>query len=286
MAAGYYLSINKEKRGPFTDTEILAWIQSGKINLFDMIFNQQMNTWMMIMQHPDFSDLEYSKAPVKRVEHTHVRTAPINEGTFTKPAVPKNEVVVDDEISLLVPVHWYVNDEPTKALKYLEVLALINQRQVNEHTLIGKSPQGPFKKILEWEEFSASARAEFKKSSKEEVPDVNMCRKTERHISGQNFIFLTKERTFKIYCSDISKTGIGIIVRQELFNLEQEVYIRFADKLTDNNFDAKAIVVSSRKVKLPGSDEIFTRYGIRFTHMSMAGKNYIEQLADPDKAAA
>ena len=287
MAQGYYLSINKEKRGPFTEAEIHSWIQSGKITLFDMVFNQQMNAWMMLMQHPDFSDLEYSRAPVKRVENTHVRSAPINEGTFTKPAVPKNEVMVNDEISLLVPVHWYLKDEPHKALKYLEILSLISQQQVNEHTLIGQSPSGPWKKVLDWDEYSSSARAEFKRMSKTDVPDVNMRRKQERHISGQNFVFLTKERTYKIYCSDISQTGLGIIVRQELFNLEQEVYIRFADKVTDNNFDSKAIIVSSRKVKLPGSDEIFTRYGIRFTHMSTAGKAYIENLITAaDKAAA
>ncbi|MNL86868.1 hypothetical protein D3C87_2157690 [compost metagenome] len=68
--------------------------------------------------------------------------------------------------------------------------------------------------------------------------------------------------------------------------MEQEIYVRFDEKVTDNNFDAKAVVVSSRRVKLPGSDEIFIRYGIRFTHMSLAGKAYIEQLASTDKAAA
>jgi|GEM_PF-1827722 PilZ domain. len=287
MSKGYYLSINKEKAGPFEAPEIISWIQSGKITLFDMIFNQQMNQWMMVMQHPDFSDLEYSQAPVKRSDNTGIRRAPVNEGTFTRPAVPKHEVMVNDEISLLVPMHWFLKDEPQKPRTYLEVLSLINQRQVNEHTLISKNANGPWKKVLEWEEYSLGARAEFKKASKEEVPDVNMRRKNERHISGQHFVFLTKDRTYKIYCSDISKTGLGVIVRQELFNLEQEVYIRFADKVTDNNFDAKAIVVSSRKVKLPGSDEIFTRYGIRFTHMSMGGKTYIEELAAAaEKAAA
>lgn len=280
---GYYLSIAKKKVGPYSQDEIIGWIQSGKITLFDMVFNQQMNQWMMLMQHPDFSDLEYSR--VKRASPVHA-TAPVNEGTFTKPSAPKHEAMIADEISLLVPLHWYLQDQPNNALKYLEVLSLIGQKKVFEHTLIAKNAKGPFKRLIEWEEYSASSREEFKKGSNEPVPDVNIRRQTERHNSGQNFIFQTKERTLKIFCADISKTGLGVIVRQALFNLEDEIYVRFDETVTDNNFDAKAVVVSSRRVKLPGSDEIFVRYGIRFTHMSSAGKAYIEKIAAPDSAAA
>jgi hypothetical protein len=116
------------------------------------------------------------------------------------------------------------------------------------------------------------------------VPEANVRRKTERHSYGKTFVFLTREKLYKIFCSDISKSGLGLIVRTDIFKLNEEVYVKFGETVKDNDFEAKGIVVSSRKVKLPGSDEIFIRYGVRFTHLNSAGKEFLSDL--PSAVAA
>lgn len=57
MPSQYYLSNGKQKFGPFNHDQVIDGIQSGKISLFDYILNQQTNDWMMLMQHPDFSEV-------------------------------------------------------------------------------------------------------------------------------------------------------------------------------------------------------------------------------------
>lgn len=276
MAAEYYLTSGKRKIGPLSERQILDGVRSGKINLFDMILNQQTNEWMMLMQHPDFSDIETNVDSASGSEHDHDDSQVIIgliPGDITENTVPHGLRLQEP---ILNSVYWYEKDQGTRRLKYLEVLSLIHQHKLSEQSLIAKSPQGPWQRLIDWEEFSPKSLKEFKEATDTALPDVHMRRKSARYECGKVFVLMGQQQGgFQVFCPDISKSGMAFIVREEKAKLNESMMVKFADNMGNGKFDAKGLVVSARKVKLPGSDNIYIRYGLRFTHLSEAGKAFI-----------
>ena len=107
---------------------------------------------------------------------------------------------------------------------------------------------------------------------------MHVRRKSPRYECGKVFILMSQAGGFQAFCPDISKSGMAFLVRSTKANLNEQFMVKFSDNTGDGKFDAKGLVVSARKVKLPGSENIYIRYGLRFTHLSVAGKAFILQL--------
>lgn len=145
--------------------------------------------------------------------------------------------------------------------------------------MISKNPHGPWLPVINWEEFSPQSLENFKQASDAALPDVHIRRKSRRFSYGKVFVALSKKGTgFQIFCPDISKGGLAFLVRAAKCDLNEELMIKFDDKLEDGKFDAKGVVVSIRKARLPGADNVYIRYGVRFTALSEKGKKFILQL--------
>lgn len=280
MTAGYYLSTGKEKIGPLSEKAITDGVRKGKISLFDMILNNQTGEWMMLIQHPDFSDLEApsedSGSESSEYEN-HVAVGLISSDLSDE--TQAGAFVTPDNFPILTPVYWYEKSRSSHPLKYLDVLAMVHEHKLSEQSLIAKNPNGPWQKLIDWEEFSPKSLEEYKQVSGDELPDVKIRRKSPRFNCGKVFVALSsKGKGFQFFCPDISKTGMALIVRTAKCDLNEPIMVKFSDKLADSKFDVKGVIVSVRKVRLPGSTEIYIRYGLRFTHVSEAGRKFIEAL--------
>ncbi len=275
MASVYYLTTGKEKLGPLSEKNVLDGVRSGKISLFDMILNNQTGEWMMLAQHPDFSDLEAgSDDDINSENGNHLAVGLISDQVDDDAELP--EFITPDNFPLLTPVYWYEKEKNHQRLKYLDVLSLIHSHKLSEQSLISKNPQGPWLPLAEWEEFSPQAVESFKQSSSEDLPDINIRRRAQRFNSGKVFVALTKKgKGFQVFCPDISKGGLAFLVRAAKCDLNEEIMIKFDDKLEDGKFDAKGVIVSIRKARLPGADSVYVRYGVRFTALSENGKKFI-----------
>lgn len=275
MIREYFLSNKKEGVGPLSEADVIKGIKAGKISLFDMILNQQTGEWVMLMQHPDFSDLD--EAAVED-EPEKMVAGLISEGSFTRPIV--TAPIESKEVPELVPVQWYFLDIPGQGYGYLQALSLINNKKISEHTLTAQSPQGPWKKLTEWDDFSPQARADFKKNSDINIPELNLRRRYPRFICGKNFLVLASDKMSRMFCSDISQSGMSLIVRADVFHPHEVVTVKFKDILEDNSFDAKGKVISMRRVRIPGHTGMYIRYGVRFTHMTSTGRLFIASLPE------
>ncbi len=288
MATQYYLTSGKQKIGPLSEKSILDGIRSGKIQLFDMILNNQTNEWVMLIQHPDFSDLEGSAEESREEERpTGEQHAAVGLISDTIDEDTRGiSFVTPDNIPILTPVYWYEKDHAEKRMKYLEVLSLVHTHKLSEQSLLSKSPKGPWQKLVEWDEFSPESLENYKQVSKDDLPDINIRRKFPRFECGKVFVILSKGKGYQAFCPDISKTGLAFIVRTPKADLNDVVVVKFNDLVEGNKFDAKGTVVSVRKVKLPGSDNIYIRYGVRFSHLSESGRDFILKSATKDKETA
>lgn len=274
MIKEYFLSNSKNGVGPLSEKDIVKGVRSGKISLFDLILNQQSNEWVMLLQHPDFSDIE-DAASDDRSEKQMIGL--IDEGSFTSPVVTSE--ITPRDIPELEPVFWFRQEDPRTAYNFLQMLSLINNKKVLEHSLISQNPKGPFRRLIEWDEFSESSRESFKKAANINIPDLKLRRKHARHASGKNFLVLSGERLLRVFCTDLSQSGLSFLVRADLFKNQEQLVIKFKDSMEDKNFDAKGVVISARRVRIAGHDQAFVRYGIRFTHLTSSGRDYLGKLA-------
>lgn len=284
MAAQYYLTTGNQKIGPLSEKAIHDGIRAGKISLFDMIYNHQSSEWVMLMQHPDFSDLDSGSDDDSSSQHQgHLAVGLISDRMDDEHTlVPAN--ILADNFPSLEPVYWYEKDNTSKRLKYLDVLSLIHAHKLSEHSMLAKQPTGPWQRLIDWDEFSPASLEKYKQASAVNLPDVNIRRKFPRYTVGSVFVAIAQNKGFQVFCPDISKSGLAFLVREPKCGIKDEVILKFADKVTENKFDAKGVVVSVRKVRLPGSEQIYLRYGVKFTHLSENGKAFIKASALNDEA--
>ncbi len=270
----YFLLVNKQKVGPFSEKDLLRGLKAQKISLFDMVFNQQTNEWIMLMQHPDFSNIESDYD--EDLDQGEESLGLLSEGGAQAPRTSKG--MFSEEITSFHPVLWYLKSERPAGLKFLVVLSMINSHQISEQTLIAQNSSGPWKPLIDWPDFSLASRAEYRKTTSTPVPEVNLRRQSPRITFGKNLLVLTREKVSRVFCLDVSKSGMSLILRIDLYTPGEEIYVKFKDDLEDKHFDLKAKVISARKVSLPGYTEEFVRYGVRFTHLTTHGRSTLKNL--------
>jgi hypothetical protein len=274
MIREYFLSSSQNRVGPLSEKEIVKGVRSGKISLFDLILNQQSNEWVMLLQHPDFSDIEDASSDEDSEKQM---IGLIDEGSFTSPVVDSK--IMPREIPELEPVYWFRQEDPRTAYKFLQVLSLINNKKILEHSMIAQHPKGPFRRVVEWEEFSEASRESFKRDANINIPDLKLRRKHPRQASGKNFLVLSGGRLLRVFCTDMSQSGMSLLLRADLFKNQELLVIKFKDSMEEKNFDAKGVVISARRVRIAGHDQAFVRYGIRFTHLTSSGRDFLGKMA-------
>jgi len=275
MITQYFLLSGKETIGPYTEKEILRGLAVGTLTMFDHILNQQTGEWVMLMQHPDFVDAH----PIE-FDNTSPGTLGIVSAELKPIGLVNSSSDDSEQIPEIEPVFWYVKNEPGMNFNFLKIVSLLKSNRVSEHSLISKNPQGPWKKLIEWEEFSPESRRSYQKEAKLAGLDLKLRRADERFLCGKHYIVTKNENAYKIFCSDISLAGMGLITRGDLFALHDNTYIKFKDVFNSNRFDAKGEIVSRGQTTLPGFTEMFYRYGLRFTKITASACQMIKAMGE------
>lgn len=275
MASEYYLKSGDQKLGPFSEAQILEGLRTGKISLFDFIFNKQSNAWVMLMSHPDFCDTEYRPASsVQDDEDGDSKDQTMTVGLLGQGFGVKPDATIENEILTEIgKSYWFEKSDPARSYKYLDVVSLIHKGVFTEQTLVAKRTQGPWQPIIDWEDFSPSSLSQFKQIATAEVPEIRIRRRHPRFDLGKVFIFFVYGNAFKAFCPDISKYGLSFVVQSQRAEVDDEVYVKFSEDVADQSFDAKAVVVGFRKIRVADSGKVYIRYSLRFTHFSEAGKS-------------
>jgi hypothetical protein len=207
----YFISNGQDKLGPFTEGQILRALRKGQLNMFNMILDAQKSEWVMLMQHPDFSNL------ADRPEE--------NQGTIAGAASAAAE-------GTSVAIGAFID----------QALAPVSE------------------------------------------PPLHSRRKFPRTACNRNFIYQIGNYIFSALCLDTSEDGMSMLVTDDKYQVKDAVRIKFDDVFEITHFHAKGVIVTKQKVRVSGSSEIHTRYGIRFTHFSSEGKAFV--LSQVRKAKA
>lgn len=280
MANGtYYLKAGDQKLGPFTEKQIIGGLRAGKISLFDSIFNNHTGGWVMILQHPDFHDYGISSEPIQDADIEPMDSIQVGSAGSEFTESYEGSALINTSVTEVgEPDYWYENSRPDNRYKFLDIVSLLKQRSFSEYTLIAKTPKGPWKPLIEWEEFSEKGISDFHRNAQVEIPDLSLRRKHPRFDCGKVFIFVFAGKGFKALCPEISKSGMSFIVTAPKCHTGEDLFVRFHENLDGRSFDAKAVVVSIRKVRVVHSANEYLRYSLRFTHLSESGRQIVTDL--------
>lgn len=279
MSQSYFIKSGSKTLGPLTEKNVIDALRTGKLSLFDLILSNQTQEWVMLMQHPDFSEiLEESGSDTPSSGSDYMAVGLVNEELTFDNSAFSGLLSPSKEEPLVETVYWYKKNQVQKPLRYLDVLSQIHEHSLSEESEISKSPNGPWKRLIDWDEFKPESVSKFRASTAEAVPDVHIRRKHTRYNSGEIFIIISQNKGFQALCPDISKSGMAFLIRSARCQLNENIMVRFAKELDGNKVDARGQIVSIRKVRIPGSDQIFYRYGVRFTHLTENGRKYLTNL--------
>lgn len=268
----YYISNGGNKIGPLSSQDIMGYLKSGRLNYFDMIFNAQQNEWVMLMQHPDFAD---SSDEVRESEtDASITVGLLSEGEFKTLELEVGEPAKAEPLESL---GWYLPNQPRQSYSFLEILALIEKGQLAEKSQLARSPQGPWRPLDKWEEFSLESIEQLKGNTNADVPSIHLRRSQQRVPVKKYFLVYFKGSLTQEFCLEISFSGMSLFCKTEQYKMGDALTLRF-DTEFDEAFDAEGKVVSMRKVRVGNRSETFIRYGVSFSKISPRGRALVEAL--------
>jgi hypothetical protein len=239
----FLVSHQGHESGPFTLDEIIAKVKAKELELFDYIFDEAKQDWVLLMEHQALASALKSNKPPR---------PPALAGTGTTKADETSVVVKSEAVAPAAEVHaageWYVLKGENKfgPFSYPDIVKMLQQKVVFPFDFIWHTTMTGWKRVAEVGEFTEEKVREFYANKKSgEAKDVFVARKT-----GEGF--------------EISKGGVGLTMKNALVIPGQQVHVHFTGEGGLPPFNAVCEVVSKKFV----NDRSPIQYGLRFVSMT------------------
>lgn len=264
----YKVSHQGQETGSFTIEEIVGMIRSKDLELFDYIFDESKNDWVLLMEHAELAAKLKSNKP------------PRPPGAAPKPAVPpSDEITVVNYPNPITTsnrgvapttlgqdhIEWFVlkGEHRFGPFGYVEVVRMLQQKVVYPFDFVWHAGLSDWKRLAEIPEFRAEhIRSLYEKGGKK--TDVFVQRKHKRKKHNGRVIIHDNLTLWKGESFEISKGGVGVTMKNALVVPGQQVFVHFSGTEGWPSFNAVCEVVSKKFVQ----DNAPVEYGLRFLSMS------------------
>lgn len=261
----YKVSQQGVETGAFTIEEIVAQIRAKELDLFDYVFDEVRNDWILVMEHTEVAAALKSNKPARppgaapTTTATSIATAPA-----TKPTAPPTRALSPTTIGQ-DGVEWFVlkGEHRFGPFGYVEVVRMLQQKVVYPFDFVWNATLSDWKRLAELSEFSQDhIRSLFEKGGKK--TDVFVQRKHKRKKHNGRVIIHDNLSLWKGESFEISKGGVGVTLKNALVVPGQQVFVHFSGTEGWPSFNAVCEVVSKKFVQ----DNAPVEYGLRFLSMS------------------
>ncbi len=271
----YLVSRQGLAMGPFTIEEIIVKVKAKEVDLFDYVFDEATEDWVLLMEFPTLAtQLKSTKPPrppaAPAVEPLQPRKADAKRGDGKK---PEGKPVVHALPVTLTPVsstahsisEWFVlkGENRFGPFTYTDVVRMMQQKVVFPFDLIWHAGLENWRRLAELEDFHPDTiRSLFKNSNKQQ--EVFAERKFKRKSFNGRVVVHDNLSLWKGESFEISKGGVGIRMSNSLVVPGQHVFVHFRQHEGWPAFNAVCEVVSKKFV----NDASPVQYGLRFLSMS------------------
>ena len=275
----YLVSRQGLAMGPFPIDEIVAKVKAKEIDLFDYIFDEKTEDWVLLMEFPQLAaQLKSSKPPrppAPVAEIPQQRQAETTRGEAKKssgkkpegkPMLPQIPLTMTPSASTAHSIsEWFVlkGENRFGPFSYTDVVRMLQQKVVFPFDLIWHAGLENWRRVVELEDFHPDTiRSLFQNSNKKQ--EVFVERKFKRKPFNGRVVVHDNLSLWKGESFEISKGGVGINMSNSLVVPGQHVFVHFRQHEGWPAFNAVCEVVSKKFV----SDASPVQYGLRFLSMS------------------
>lgn len=266
----YLVSHQGQQSGPFSVEEIVGQVRARQLDLFDYIFDEQKQDWVLLMEHAEVAvHLKSNKPPrppASQFETPKVETK--TESPKAEMKAERKETAVSEkapEVSPHVITEWFVlkGEHRFGPFSYVDVVKMLQQKVVFPFDFIWHAGLQDWKRVATIEEFSPTyIRQLFEKSGK--GSDAFAQRKFKRAKFNGRVILHDNLTLWRGEGFEISRGGVGVLMKNGLIVPGQQLHVHFNAFEDFPAFNAVCEVVSKKFV----SDDSPIEYGLRFLSMS------------------
>ncbi len=251
----YLISRQGQASGPFSIDEIAAKVVSKELELFDYIFDEAKDDWVLLMEFPQLAaKMKSSKPPRPGAPAANFQTAP-----------PAQVHVAPDSISNPSSEEWFVlkGENRFGPFSYVDVLRMLQQKIVFPFDLTWSASLDGWRRFAELDGFQPEKIRDFYANSKQK-DEIFVQRKFPRKAFGGRVVIHDNLTIWRGEGYEISKGGVGIHMNNSLIVPGQHVFVHFRKDNEWPAFNAVCEVVSKKFV----NDSSPVQYGLRFLSLS------------------
>ncbi|MGE4132585.1 MAG: GYF domain-containing protein [Bdellovibrionales bacterium] len=263
----YKVSQQGQEQGPFALSEIVAKIRAKELELFDYVFDEGQQDWILLMEHAETTAALKSNKPARPAATTTTTTEPKAEAkTETAELPPTIPTKSKKTTGSPHDIHeWFVlkGDHRFGPFEYAEIIRMLQQKVVYPFDFIWHAGLADWTRLTELPEFSTtSVKTLFENGGKKS--ELFVPRRFKRRQYSGRVIIHDNLTLWKGLGYEISKGGVGITMKNSLVIPGQQVFVHFSAADGWPTFNAVCEVVSKKYV----NDTTPIQYGLRFISLS------------------
>lgn len=251
MSKQYYLSNNGTHIGPYTIETVLKKLDSKEHQWTDYIFDETLGDWIMLLEHPEFSN-KLSSQPATRPDGT------------------------TDSAGKYKDREWYLLKEGNNYGPFckLELVQMLQEKTLFEYDYIWHAKLPSWKRVAEVEDFSPDLiRAMHTEPG---VAEVFFRRRHARAQYGASLIVHNNKTVFRGQALEISAGGAGVLIESSLLQPGQSLFLHFQPGDGVPPFNAVCQVVSKQYIQDNSTEVQPIKYGVKFTTLSQSVRENIK----------
>jgi hypothetical protein len=258
----YLVSHQGLSLGPLTVDEIVGKVRAKELELFDYVFDEGKEDWVLLMEFPLLAEKLKTSKPPRPPQVKPEAPAPVKvELHLVKPDA-KASVVKADAHTIS---EWFVlkGENRFGPFNYTDLVKMLQQKVVFPFDFIWHAGLPNWQRVAEIEDFQpATIRNLFAKSAK--AKNVFSERKFKRKEFSGRVLIHDNLTLWKGEGFEISKGGVGISMSNSVVVPGQQVFVHFKKHEEYPAFNAVCEVVSKKFV----NDDSPVQYGLRFLSLS------------------
>ncbi len=249
----YLVSHQGQETGPFSLDEIVAKVRTKEIELFDYIFDESKQDWVLLMEHAELSTKLKSNKPPRPPQ----AAAKPELSVIT---APKETIASTQDAHTIA--EWFVLKGENKfgPFSYTDVVKMLQQKVVFPFDFIWHAGLDSWKRVAELQDFTEEHIRRLFNANSTKQKEVFAERKHPRKKFEGSVIVHDNMTLWKGAGFEISKGGVGVTMKNSMVVPGQQLFVHFKGEADFPAFNAVCEVVSKKFV----NDDTPIQYGLRF----------------------
>ena len=253
----YTLSKNGTELGPFNLEEVLQKITQREVELFDYVFDEQKNDWVLLTEHAEITQGLKANKPQGRPQKAVVEEVKTEQTQASEPAPLKLQKDPHG-------VEWFVLKGQSQFGPFTqhEMVRLMQEKSLFEFDFIWNSSMKDWKRLVEVEEFSKENIQSLLKNKT--TKDSFFSRQYERTPFEGRVIVHNQNEMWVASGKEISQGGMGLYIADSMIVPGQVLNFHVKGHGDQETFNVKGEVVSKQFLKGARGKGQKIEYGVKF----------------------